>query len=107
MIYYEDNAKQLHEIYVAPGRWDHANQLIEAEQWEELRSQFPPWSDQPPLGPRECNQMSYTDGRTGAQRTIYMPKGTMKRATELFVKEDWASLENEFEVWSKYRLLPY
>lgn len=38
----------------------------------------------------------------GKRRTIYLPQGTAERATLLFVHEDWAALENEFEIYSKW-----
>lgn len=89
------------QIYISPGRWDEANQLLIDKDWEAL-SQFPPWSDQPPLPPAHVNQMNYTDGRDGTKRSIYLPRGSDKRATQLFVNEDWASLEKEFEVWGEF-----
>jgi hypothetical protein len=96
MIYYIDNTDKAHEIYIPTGRWTEANDLLEHEKWDEL-AKFPPWSDQPPLGPREVNQMTYTDGNTGSERIIHMPKGTAKRAAELYMNEDWEGLVREFK----------
>jgi hypothetical protein len=31
------------------------------------------------------------------ERRIYLPQGTASRATKLFVDNDWAALEREFE----------
>jgi hypothetical protein len=100
MMYYVDAADKGHEIFIPPGRWNEANDLLEHEKWDDL-AKFPPWSDQPPLPPREADRMSYTDGRTGAQKAIHLPQGTLKRAAELYMNEDWAELEREFKDWSK------
>lgn len=102
MMSYVDNNGHPHEIYVSPGRWNEAADLLDHEKWEEL-SKYPRWSDQPPLTPRWATQMNYTDGRTGAQKSIYMPQGTAVRAAGLFMKEDWAALEREFEDWSEHQ----
>ena len=103
MLSYVDNNDHRHEIYIAPSRWNQANDLLDNENWDAL-SQFPPWNDQPALSPRQVNVLSYTDGRNGAEKSIFLSQGTAERATELFVKEDWAALEREYEDWSKYRL---
>lgn len=106
MLSYVDQTNQRHEIYVAPGRWSQANDLLDDEKWDML-SEFPPWSDQPPLPMRQPNVLSYTDGRNGAEKSVFLPKGTYERATNLFVNEDWAALEQEFAEWSKYRPCHY
>lgn len=47
----------------------------------------------------ECNQLNYQDGE-GVQRQIFIPKGTMSRATELLEAENWEELA-KFPVWGK------
>ena len=103
MLSYVDNNNHRHEIYIAPGHWNQANDLLDNENWDAL-SQFPPWSDQPALSPRQTNVLNYIDRRNRAEKSIFLPQDTAERAVELFIKEDWAALEREFEDWSKYGL---
>jgi hypothetical protein len=97
MLAYLDASGNLHEIFISPGRYAKAVELLNAEDWDAL-SEFPRWSDQPPLGPRQPNSMMYMDGK-GIEREIFLPEGKAERAVELLMSEDWAGLGTEFEVY--------
>jgi hypothetical protein len=42
--------------------------------------------------------MTYTDGK-GIEREIFLLEGKAERAAELLMREDWAGLETEFEIY--------
>jgi hypothetical protein len=42
--------------------------------------------------------MMYTNGK-GIERAIVLPEGKAERAAELLMREDWAGLETEFEIY--------
>ena len=94
---YLDASGNLHEIFISPGRYAKAVELLDAEDWDAL-SEFPRWSDQPPLGPRQPDVMMYKDGK-GIEREIFLPEGKAERAVESLMKEDWTGLETEFEIY--------
>jgi hypothetical protein len=104
MLSYSDATNTPHEIFITPGRYHEALHLLERQDWKAL-SECPRWSDCPPLPPRDPDAMTYAtkdlDGKSEGVRTIYLPQGTAERATLLFVNEDWAALEREFEEYSK------
>jgi hypothetical protein len=97
MLAYLDASGNPHEIFISPGRYAKAVELLNAEDWDAL-SEFPRWSDQLPLGGRQPNSMMYTDGK-GIEREIFLPEGKAERAVELLMREDWAGLETEFEIY--------
>lgn len=47
----------------------------------------------------QCNSMHYTDPTRG-MRQIWMPQGTMGKASKLLEDENWDELA-KFELWSK------
>ena len=83
---YLDASGNLHEIFISPGRYAKAVELLDAEDWDAL-SEFPRWSDQPPLSPRQPDAMMYKDGK-GIEREIFLPEGKAERAVELLMRED-------------------
>lgn len=95
MFAYFDASGNLHEIFIGPGRYAKAVELLDAKDWEAL-SEFPRWSDQPPLGGRQAESMTYTDGK-GIERKIFLPEGRAELAAELLMREDWTGLETEFD----------
>jgi hypothetical protein len=97
MLAYLDGFENLHEIFVSPGRYAKALELIDAEDWNTL-SKFPRRSDQPALGGQQTDIMTYAGGK-GFERKMFLPKGTAERAAELLMKEDWDGLETEFEIY--------
>jgi hypothetical protein len=104
MLSYEDGNGTLREIFVPSSRYEEAVRLLEKQDWKAL-SEFSPWSDCPALPPRYPGSMTYTPKGSegdGKRRTVYLPQGTAERATLLLVNEDWAALENEFEIYSKW-----
>ncbi|KIW57042.1 hypothetical protein PV05_05647 [Exophiala xenobiotica] len=101
MLSYQDGNGTLREIFVPASRYEEVLRLHEKQDWKAL-SQFSPWSDCPPPPQRHPDSMTYTPKGSegdGKRRTIYLPQGTAERATLLFVHEDWAALENEFEIY--------
>jgi hypothetical protein len=102
MIQYHDGTGTLLEIFIPSGTYKQAMSLIEEQDWEAL-SQFPRWSDQPALESGQPNVMRYNDPRTGKDREIYLPLGTLKTASQLLMAEDWEGLGKNFMVYSKSR----
>lgn len=101
VFYYTDGNGVDHSISIAsPEEYEEACRLEDAGDWDAL-AKFPPG---PPLKMIYPDSMSYQD-RDGMLKTIYIPpdedgKNAM-RATELFTREDWETLEREFEPWGR------
>lgn len=62
----------------------------------------PPPTDRPGWAV-ECNMMEFVDG-SGVKHKIHLPKGTMKRACQLLVEENWDELV-KFPVYSEWYLV--
>ncbi|KAL2221604.1 hypothetical protein M432DRAFT_599704 [Thermoascus aurantiacus ATCC 26904] len=101
VFYYTDGNGVDHSISIAsPEEYEEACRLEDAGDWDAL-AKFPPG---PPLKMIYPDSMSYQD-RDGMLKTIYIPPDedgkNAKRATELFTREDWETLEREFEPWDE------
>jgi hypothetical protein len=97
MLAYLDASNTPHEVFVKPGNYVNALGLLDAKDWEAL-SKLPRWSDQPAIGGRQADSMTYIDGR-GVERMMSLPEGMAERVAELLMKEDWKGLETEFETY--------
>ena len=102
--FYDEEADTEYEIFVPPGKEQEVLDLETNERWDKLR-EFPPFSDQSPLTMQPnvvgCPQAD------GTYEEFHVPEDPAKqaRAVELMKAEDYKTLEEEFEPWSKYKQL--
>ena len=102
-----DDSEMEYEIFVPSGKEQEVLDLDANRQWARLR-EFPAFSDVPPpdqMRP-DVRGVPQADGTT---RYFHIPDEDTKqaRADELMRAEDYETLADEFEPWSKYSRLSH
>lgn len=100
--FYDEEAETGHEIFVPPGKEQEILDLDANDEWDKLR-EFPPFSDGPRADIMRPNVVGFPQA-DGTFKQLYVPDDEAKlaRALELMRAEDYKTLEEEFEPWSKY-----
>ena len=99
--FFDKESKTGYEIFVPPGKEQEILDLNDNDKWAKLR-EFPPFSNAPPPDEMRANVMGVPQA-DGTYRYFYVPDEDAKhaRAEELMRAEDYKTLEEEFEPWSK------
>ena len=100
---FHSSAGTSHEIFVPPGKEAEIIELDNIQDWDALLK-FPAFSDRPPVTHMQPNCVSVPMGEGGSMKSFYIPEeeGKNARVCELVSKQDWKTLEGEFEVWGEY-----
>ena len=104
--FFDMESQARHEIFVPQGKEQEVLDLDANSEWAKLR-EFPPFSDAPPPDEMRPNVMGIQQA-DGTSKYFYIPDEDAKqaRAIELMRAKDYISLEEEFELWSKYSESP-
>jgi hypothetical protein len=100
--YFDEETETNREIFVPPGKEQEILDLDANEEWDKLH-EFPPFSDGPRPDIMRPNFVGFPQA-DGTLKELYIPDDEAKlaRMYELMRVEDYKTLEEEFEPWSKY-----